>query len=54
MSALAAIILLALVGAGLLVAGTFLLAGIGYALVLSGLLFLSAAALVSRGLTPNG
>lgn len=54
MSALTVIILFALSGAGLLVAGVFVLLGLGFALVLSGMLLLAAAVIIRAGLTANG
>lgn len=54
MSALIAIVVFALSGAGLLVAGVYVLAGHGFAMVLGGLLLLGLAFLVRTGLTANG
>lgn len=50
MIGIVAVLILALVGAGLIVAGAFVLAGAGVALITSGILFLGAAKLLSRGL----
>jgi len=53
-SFLALVILLLLLGAGCLVAGVYLLAGIGFALLTVGAVCLAAAFTLRRGLTIHG
>ena len=60
MSAVAAIILLATTGAALLIAGAYVIAGMGVALLISGGVFiiasmgLAVAVARSSGIAPNG
>ncbi len=51
---LALVVALGLAGSGLVVAGVYVLSGIGWALVAGGIAVLSGAVLLSRGMTPNG
>lgn len=53
MPAVAVVILFGIAGAGLVVAGTYLLLGLGAALVLSGVLMFAAAAFVRSGMMVN-
>lgn len=48
------IVLLALAGAGLTVAGVYLLAGLGWAAIAAGAFTIAAAGLMTRGLAPRG
>jgi hypothetical protein len=48
------IVALAVFGAGSIVAGIFVLFGVGWSLILGGILAIAAAAFLRRGLTPNG
>jgi hypothetical protein len=54
LQAIAAIVLLAVVGAGMLVGGVFILAGHGFALLAGGALLIISAVILRSGLTPNG
>ncbi len=49
-----AIMILATLGAALIVSGVYLLLGTGSASVAAGLFCLAAAGLMTRGLTPRG
>lgn len=53
-SAIVAILFLALAGAGMLIGGTYVLAGNGFALLVGGTLFIIAAVIMRSGLMPNG
>lgn len=54
MSAIAAILFLALAGAGMLIGGTYVLVGHGFALLVGGVLSILAAVILRSGLMPNG
>jgi len=54
MAYVATIVLMALLGAALVVAGVHLLLGLGSACVAGGLFLLAAAALMTRGLPSRG
>lgn len=53
MATLIVIVALALLGSCLVVAGVFVLFGVGWSLILGGALSIAAAAFLRRGLTPN-
>lgn len=48
------VLLLLLIGAGQLVVGVYLLAGIGWAVIALGIAAIAFAAILSRGLSVNG
>jgi hypothetical protein len=48
------VLLLLLIGGGQLVAGVYLLAGIGWAVVAMSIVTIAFAAILSRGLSANG
>lgn len=54
MKLLSIILVLGMLGAGLVTAGVFLLAGAGWALIAGGIFALGAALICRNGLTPNG
>ena len=51
--ALLLVYLLALSGAGLSVAGVFMIFGIGWACIAAGAFLIAAASILARGLTPD-
>jgi hypothetical protein len=54
LSAIAAILFLALAGAVMLIGGTYVLVGHGFALLVGGVLSMLAAVILRSGLMPNG